>query len=215
MADSSSMEAQESKLNLVNDDPEAVDAMINYLYHFDYACSITTPLVLHVRVLAIADKYFIERLKKLAADRFTECCKSEWSTAAFAEAVSEIYSTGLVHDLTLRCTVVNTIKENAAELRLANPEHSALKDVLLTTSELGAELFFDGIVGAMTAESKTDASDGYGTWYRCPGDGCSEYGIAFSVQSSHLPDEHAFYCPGGCSDEDKDWWSQYRIDPPV
>ncbi|KAK5123723.1 hypothetical protein LTR85_002359 [Meristemomyces frigidus] len=69
-------EAEENTITLVEDDPETVDAMLQYLYKSDYAeaTAATQPsaLVLDIRVHAIADKYNIAPL----ADEVRYICVS-------------------------------------------------------------------------------------------------------------------------------------------
>ncbi|KAK5113000.1 hypothetical protein LTR85_011022 [Meristemomyces frigidus] len=208
-------EAQESKINLDDDNPDAVDALLKYLYHFDYNTdSGTAPLVLEIRIFAIADKYFIEPLKKLAAERFTERCKSEWNTAVFAEAVSELYTTAPAPYHTLKRTVVDTVKRHDAQLRSDEVEYSAFKDIVLATAALGADLFLNGVTGAPTAaERKMEESNAYGTWYECPGVHCRRHDITFCVRNT-IPDSYIISCPSGCRKEVGQLWVDYKIEPP-
>lgn len=80
---------------LNGDEPSVVEAMLYYLYHFnfvdsDFAPATIPPIVFNVRVHSIADKYDIPDLGKLAADKFLVRCRAEWKTAEFAKAVEEV-----------------------------------------------------------------------------------------------------------------------------
>lgn len=74
-------EAAEGVITLHEDDQDAVDAMLQYLYKSDY--SEPTPsgkpssLVLDCRTHTIADKYDVTPLRALATSKFTERAEKE------------------------------------------------------------------------------------------------------------------------------------------
>lgn len=148
--------------------------MLHYLYHFDYDTSGSTPaIVLHVRVLAIAHKYLIAPLKKLAADKFAERCKEEWNTVAFADAVREMYSKASIPDPLSPQTAINAASEHSKELRTGSAEASAaFKAVVLGHPQLEADLFFVG-------ETKRE--------YKCP--------LCSSIFSYNQSEEHELQLP--------------------
>lgn len=61
-------EANSNTIDLIGDDPHALHAMLQYCYSFSYDQN-DSPLF-HVRVFALAEKYLVKDLAKLARDRF-------------------------------------------------------------------------------------------------------------------------------------------------
>lgn len=93
-------EGVDGKINLIDDDPLAVDAMLHYLYHFDYEeyseprqPNNAAAMMFSIRVYNIANKYLINPLKQIATKNFRRHALAEWQTAAFPEAVAEVYKT--------------------------------------------------------------------------------------------------------------------------
>lgn len=112
-------------ISLEDDDPDVVEAMLKDLYYFDYSNETmghkepggaTIPLILlDVRVHSIADKYDIQPLMTVAAEKFSIHTQTEWKTKAFAEAVHEIYTAAPDPTHELRDTVVAVCSKHAQE----------------------------------------------------------------------------------------------------
>lgn len=90
--------------------------MLYYLYNFDYgdhgnSQEDAAPIVLDVRMFAIADKFAITPLKKLAAKKFAVRADAEWNTAGFAEAIAEVYDIIPAHEDTLERIVVRVVSK--------------------------------------------------------------------------------------------------------
>lgn len=105
---------------------------------------------------AIADKYFVEPLKKLAAAKFEARAREDWHTSAFADAVAEIYQTTSRDDEPIREIALQTIRTHSHKLLRKDGRHVAFLAVLRETAELGADL-------ATSLESKTSMVK-----YECP-----------------------------------------------
>jgi hypothetical protein len=70
----------------------------------------TPTLLIHVRVYALADKYDICGLKKLAQQKFSSLVATEWDSPNFADAIVEVYDTTLDSDRGLRDLILQQIR---------------------------------------------------------------------------------------------------------
>jgi hypothetical protein len=108
--------------------------MLSYLYTSDYEgggkqweggfCN--------TRLYAIAEKYDIPLLKRLARARFTEWAESNWSHRDFPTVVKEVYESTPSSDLGLRDIVSHLCGQHVKEL--------ANKDEFLNLADLFGEL---------------------------------------------------------------------------
>ncbi|RYP10046.1 hypothetical protein DL764_000904 [Monosporascus ibericus] len=133
------IEASEGKIDLPDDDPEAVDAMISYLYLLNYdlklgnasqvgegeaaetatseeapagstRASRTRPaLVAHAKVYILADKCLISGLKALALRKFATSVREHIDVDDFVHAMQEVYNFTLENDKGLRDVIVSTL----------------------------------------------------------------------------------------------------------
>ncbi|KAK4550170.1 hypothetical protein LTR36_003137 [Oleoguttula mirabilis] len=113
-------EATERKIDLGDDNPDAVPAMLQYLYKREYsnddAVAAGTPVaLLHVRVYNLADKYDIASLKDHTLARFKLIADKHWKEQAFAKMLPEIVNDGPESSLLRQC-VINIFKNNASQL---------------------------------------------------------------------------------------------------
>lgn len=65
-------ESQENSIDLQEDDPDAVDLLLEFLYTGDYTTNPGAEAEGHVSVFEIASKYLLDSLKELAERRFNE-----------------------------------------------------------------------------------------------------------------------------------------------
>ncbi|KAF7192440.1 Kelch-like protein 30 [Pseudocercospora fuligena] len=91
-------EASTRKISLREDHPRAVAAMIDFMYLRNYddqmgVSDVETIYAMKLNVLnfTIADKYEIKPLGNLATEKFCALAEKEWNTAAFAEAIRELW----------------------------------------------------------------------------------------------------------------------------
>lgn len=87
-----------------DDEPDAVAAMLEYLYKEDYAVSYPSniskdsseakghEIMFHLHVYALADKLRIPILKALATLSFLQVVRSHWSNPSFPAAIQFVYS---------------------------------------------------------------------------------------------------------------------------
>ena len=192
-------EANDNRIHFDDDDPHVMKKFIHYLYNFDYEASGQTelaPIVLDVRMFAIADRYFVTPLKQLAATKFAEKAKKEWESVAFADAVAEVYTTIPEGDASLRQIVVHTVKANAKQLLdTTNPSSNEFIKVLRRTPELGAEILTANAEPEVISKAKT---------YMC---GHCDKVFTIAAESGTL-----FSCPDGCDAMDHDDWAPYIHD---
>jgi len=88
-------EAGRNEIALHDEDPVVLDALLYYLYHFDYTAPVgnqPSSMDFHVRVYVIEDKYLVWPLQALAAERFDPSAKATWRSGlpGFVEAVAEV-----------------------------------------------------------------------------------------------------------------------------
>ncbi|KAI6815994.1 hypothetical protein KC340_g16499 [Hortaea werneckii] len=110
-------EGQEGAITFPEDEPDVIEAMLHWFYEFDYGTSqdIKWPLALDVKVYAVAGKYLLPNLQRLAAAKFEQRAKKEWQSEDFAEAITEIYD-GPLESIILRATVAQIVTEHRMEL---------------------------------------------------------------------------------------------------
>lgn len=160
-------EAQEGKIVLDDEHPQLIEALLHYFYHFDYEAPASgngelAPIVFHVRMYAVADKYFVDPLKKLSAAKFEARALSDLSTPAFAEAVSLIYQTTIPNaNAPIKQSALGAIASKAGVL-LGDGKHAAFLKVLRQTPDLGADLAIRLTSGESAATAATVKR------YRCP-----------------------------------------------
>ena len=121
MSDSGFRETSTSNLVLEDDDPATVERMVTFFYTGNYddgnaaitatdaESSVGPVLMANTLVYAIAEKYDIGRLKRLANAKFRKihCCTA-WKCEEFLNVVSEVFDTTPDQDLGLRSVVSNT-----------------------------------------------------------------------------------------------------------
>lgn len=116
----------------MDDDPQSVDCLIQYLYCQDYQnphgghedekeygkstensdetklsdCVDDCYPVFHVRVYALAEKYDIPALKRIALDKFDDSIQQGLSLDRFLESAEEAYTSTITEDRGVRDSVV-------------------------------------------------------------------------------------------------------------
>lgn len=131
-------EAREGKISLSDDDAQAVDLMIYYLYHLDYNpsyppgqsenyhdreketdqyfslddlqqfCQPRPELITHAKVYALAEKYRIDDLKAVALRKFNEETVKHWARRDLLEATQVVYQSTVETDRGMRDAAVST-----------------------------------------------------------------------------------------------------------
>lgn len=200
-------EARERMIELADDEPQTVDAMISYLYTREYFHGSfkdgVTPIVLDARVFTIADKYFIPKLKDLAATKFKKRAIAEWDSADFANAVEEIYLAGPAEDRRLHGIVLDVIQGHAKELSKVPETYQRFHGVLVSVGEFSADAFKALALGHTCKEKAAKKVN----TYQCPA--CS---TRFAVDLGPSYIGRNFSCPIGCyGQQSTGWWASRTV----
>jgi hypothetical protein len=108
------------------DEPEIVELMIEYFYHFDYPRTTSTasssivaknPLIKHAKVFAMAIKYQVDGLRALAVKKFKEAASSDWNNDDFAQVVQVVYASTPDDVQELRTITADTIHDHFSVLK--------------------------------------------------------------------------------------------------
>ncbi|KAH7184572.1 uncharacterized protein B0J16DRAFT_121046 [Fusarium flagelliforme] len=150
--------------DLSQDDPQAVDCLIQFFYHQNYQKpprrvtkedaepedegkgTLTSFLtqstigdcypILHVKVYALAEFYDVPALKKLALEKFNNVIKHNLQPDRFLDSVEEAYASMMPEDRGLRGAIVNFF--------YAHPDlvkHERVQGMLKETNSLTYDLF--------------------------------------------------------------------------
>ncbi|KGO37196.1 Uncharacterized protein PEX1_065780 [Penicillium expansum] len=89
-------ETADNTIQLNDDDPRAIEAMIHFMYGIDYDSSGNelgriSPMIFNVRLYQVADKYFVPRLKQRAKEKFGQIARTCWEMDDFPVAIAEAY----------------------------------------------------------------------------------------------------------------------------
>ena len=133
-------EAQQNRIDLQNDDPAAVAAMVEFFYEFayeDYKIAKEYDISessLHHRVCSIADKYFIQALFDYAKPKFVTSITARWHEASFAQVIAEVFTgDGAHHEV--RENVLRVVHQRRAQLYAGGSEMDHYR--LVTDALLG------------------------------------------------------------------------------
>jgi speckle-type POZ protein len=133
-------EGETGAIDLPEDEPSIVNAMLQYLYTFDYNYAVDEkqdPLaVAHAKVYALADKYDIGPLKTVAGTKFKAAAELLAETPHFLQAIRLVYETTPSEDRGLRDITVEVSKECFSHL-LKDPEFD---DLLQEKGHFGRDL---------------------------------------------------------------------------
>ncbi|PKY07468.1 BTB/POZ domain protein [Aspergillus campestris IBT 28561] len=180
-------EVTDNVIRLEEDDPRAVEAMIHFMYGFNYDSSgsdrgRTSPMLFNVNVYQTGDKYDIPKLKEQAKEKFAVALKNCWEMDDFPVAIARAYSTTVASDRGLRDLLVDTCLEHIDDLL----EDDDFKQVLRETLDFAADL----------VQKQIYHSDK--TIYRCPS--CRrEWSVTCTTNA-------VSYCPMCSSNQD---WSRH------
>ncbi|OAP59879.1 hypothetical protein AYL99_04881 [Fonsecaea erecta] len=141
-------EALDNKIELKEDDPGAVEAMLRFMYENEYdsgehSWGRISPMLFHVRVHAVADKYGVAALKKLSKQKFDHATSVCWDMDDFPHVVADVYDNTLGCE-ELRDTVARASHEHIEALLIKDTFIRVLRD----TSGFAADiigLMRDGI----------------------------------------------------------------------
>ena len=142
-------EAKDGRIQPEGDDTSAVDAMIDFLYTHAYNnYTVTegedTVINFDVKVFTTADKYLIEALQAVAADKFLTKARAHWEGSDFIEAIIELYIHGSRRGSVLHKAALSVIVEHTrdfyGERETYASFHSTLKDIPALARDVNAAL---------------------------------------------------------------------------
>lgn len=160
----------------------------------------TPTVVFHVRVFALAEKYFIKGLGDLAADAFASAAMTG-SVEDLSLAISEAYGKTLDPDKVLRPTIVSHVLQH--RYRLLKTGESAFDRVMEETPAFAADL-----VRAMARKSNKWYTKKEDKWYKCP-DGCRTRFRA----ALHEDEDFSMFCDRLYRKSGKEWETYVTTEP--
>ncbi|KAK8184947.1 uncharacterized protein BKA78DRAFT_28042 [Phyllosticta capitalensis] len=112
-------EAVSGEMQLDNDDPENVQAMLDWMYTLNYECpshltSRPERTMFHIQMYAMGDIYDAPSLKELAARHFD--ADVDYRSELFPDAVRAVYATTPPSDRGLRDRILKVCATNISEL---------------------------------------------------------------------------------------------------
>lgn len=105
-------------MDLSEHDPDALEAMLEYLYtgsFSDYHSS-SAPAVFNVRVYSIAEKYDIYCLQTEAAEKFGKAVRASWNKVNLSDVIQEVLGTTRDQYSLLTNSFLDVYMEHAADL---------------------------------------------------------------------------------------------------
>ncbi|QPC62732.1 hypothetical protein HYE67_004963 [Fusarium culmorum] len=130
-------ESIERKIEIQNFDPIIVQAMLCFVYTFDYnAPSDDKSMLFHAEVYKFADIYDIPALKDCSKKKFASAITDGWNTDDFPYAISEVYKNTPLEDRGLRDLAV-AVARNHINTLIGRDDFSKL---LRKTADFSADL---------------------------------------------------------------------------
>ncbi|KAI7257543.1 hypothetical protein KC343_g6462 [Hortaea werneckii] len=191
-------EGKEGTITLKEDDPQVIDALLHWLYNFEYdeyglSQDHQCPMVLDVRVYAAADKYFVPNLKRLAVEKFEKHTKAGWKSDGFANAIPEAYVVVPESDRTLKNIIIDVASAHKAALFHPSKGSEVFKRLTAELPEFGKDLL---------VASNITWIEGEWVKYRCPG--C---GMDWAMPESKTD----FTCPRYCiGKRNPSFWEAFK-----
>ncbi|KAE9984039.1 hypothetical protein BLS_003190 [Venturia inaequalis] len=179
-------EKNESNIDLTDQDTDAVEALLAYLYTSEYtAKEKENALVLHVHVYQLAHMYLIGELCKVAAKSFDEAAEKDWNLPSFLLAVQETYTNPEAEEKTLRKLVAEHVVDNLSEL-LKDDEGEFAK-TMVAFGEFGKD-----VSRALIEESGPSCRSKKMKDYRCPS---YSYHFRLDLRNVAAPYKESPKCP--------------------
>lgn len=202
-------EGKESTIYLHDDDEIVLDALVYYFYHLDYVDFATSGgwdldiVLVDVKMFIIADKYFIDSLKDVAARNYEEHANAGWNTQAFFDSVKDIYNhfgNDSIKTNPLKTAIMDVVKVHSDDLFVHNGGYSCLLALLDNYHSFCKD------VALAVSEGVADFTS-YATQYTCPK--CeNEFSVANTAS--------VFICPNGeCAGtgyHPKAWWAKHMVE---
>ncbi|KAL8967638.1 MAG: hypothetical protein Q9183_002821 [Haloplaca sp. 2 TL-2023] len=121
------VEGETQCIELKEEDPNMVDALVDYLYCFDYTdgrqiqstvqSSGSNTLSINANMYIIGDKYNLRDLKTLAKQKFQTALSSSWNKENLPDVIRTIYDNTLSSDRALRDCLIPILESQKTVLR--------------------------------------------------------------------------------------------------
>ncbi|KPM39352.1 hypothetical protein AK830_g7204 [Neonectria ditissima] len=130
-------ESSEKKIAITDFDASVVEAMLRFMYAFDYTnVYSTSTMVYDAQVYQIADKYDVPALKAHAQKKFGLAITTSWSMDDFPLAITVVYESTPSADRGLRDLVVEISRKNIDQL----VGRDSFSELLRKTPDFAADL---------------------------------------------------------------------------
>ncbi|SMQ51110.1 unnamed protein product [Zymoseptoria tritici ST99CH_1A5] len=154
-------EAQEGILDLSEHAVEEVEALVYFLYHWEYKLaddtSIFEDLCFHIDMALLADKYLVTGLVTVAKELFEFCLSDLEDDEELAELALKAYdSPDIIADM--RSNIVNAVVE---EKKMESKE---VLQAMRTQGEFATDVALAMSKKAERSERSTRSHDGWGAW---------------------------------------------------
>ncbi|KAK4979742.1 hypothetical protein LTR42_000049 [Elasticomyces elasticus] len=202
---SSFFEATENVVTLHEDQPEVIDQMIEYMYKNDYKDddSDIDPRVFNVRMVAVAEKYFVDNLAQVAIGKVAEQVNEGMSSSGWADAIEVAYATTADSNHELRDTLFGFVISRAGSLLDPDDlEHTDFRAMTERTPRFSLALA-QRLADLQRRQSSLST-------YRCPGSDCN---VAFQtwMEAGHNLSWDCREC-GESAAHNYQIWQAYRVD---
>jgi len=163
------------------DEPEIVELMIEYFYHFDYLRTAAgkPSLIKHAKVFAMANKYQVDGLRALAIKKFQQAASNEWNSDDFAHVVHVVYASTPDNVQELRAITADTIHDHFSDLK----DKEELEVVISGLGDLSYSLLRRSSSGFRC--TKMHGRDGMRKSCKCTNSGCGfDFDICLQCHAS-------------------------------
>ena len=185
--------------------------MMHYFYHFDYddeGHGDLSPMVLNIKLFAMAQFYLADSLKTLAKDKLVTRVATQWEHSSFADAIKLAFSMTDDHTSVIRDILAGAVWDHAKTLFNHKWEgHEEFARVAMGVPRLLLD-YAKKIPKDTNGPAHNPANV---DWYRCPGTYCKQYNTIFAI-SQHVPDGFRISCPLRCTyNKNKEFWRNHKI----
>lgn len=149
-----------------------------------------------IRVFTLADKFFIDPLKELSAQKLEPHAEAEWNSSEFAAAIAAVYDDIPENDDTLKQIIFGVVKRHAKGLFDKSSESECFRKLVHQIPEFGEDIVraLARIAGIRT--------------YQCPS--CPRNDAKFELTGVRTS---SFGCPRNhYIGYGKSWWATHEIE---
>lgn len=137
----STQEAQQGFIDLSDDPPECVEALLQYLYEFEYQVTLDDPGTesrFHLSMALIADKYDISALKECAVEKCKHAIHGNCFPDVFADVTAAAYESSVA--LKELCSFIVKFAIDHSDIGIGKTMHSSFEKVMRSVPDLAVDL---------------------------------------------------------------------------